>query len=90
MECATLDLIYMYYTSGCVLVITEYMHISTDRPQYDTIGHQESSLSLKHGLCFGLFKLSTHSTTKDKARPLHLSFGAQCQAAVIYEVYGVG
>ena len=63
----------MYYTSGCVLVITEYMHIiSTDRPQYDTIGHQESSLSLKHGLRFSLFKLSTHSTTKDKASAMCL------------------
>ena len=31
-------------------------------------------------VCFGLFKLSTHSTTKDKVRPLHLFFGAQCQA----------
>ena len=35
-------------------------------------GRQGSSLSLKHGLCFGLFKLPTHSSTQDRARPLHL------------------
>ena len=41
-------------------------------------GHQESSLSLKHGLCVSASsKLPTHSTTKDKVRPLHLFFGVQ-------------
>ena len=54
------------------------VHVSTDSPQSHTIGHQESSLSLKHGLCVSASLNSR--TTKDKARPLHLYFGAQCQA----------
>ena len=42
------------------------------------IGLQGSSLSLKHRtVCFGLFNLPTHGSTKNKVRPLHLSFGAQ-------------
>ena len=52
------------------------VHVSTDRPQSDSIGHQESSLSLKHGPCV-LGSLNSQHATKDEARPFHLFFGAQ-------------
>ena len=46
------------------------VHVSTDRPQSDTIGHQESSLSLKHGLCVSA-SLNSRHTAPLKIRPGH-------------------
>ena len=38
-----------------------YIHVSTDGPQSDIIGHQESSLSLMHGLCVSASLNSLHT-----------------------------
>ena len=61
-----------------------YIHVSTDGPQSDIIGHQESSLSLRHGLCVSASLNSLHTAPlKIKARPLHLFFGVQSQTVVM-------
>ena len=57
------------------------VHVSTDRPQSDTIGHQESSLSLKHGLYVSASLNSRHTA------PLKIRRG---HSTCILEAVGMG
>ena len=60
-----------------------YIHCSTSNyikrePQSNPLWSSgEFLIPQTWAVCFGLFKLPTHSTTKDKVRPLHLFFGVQ-------------
>ena len=56
-----------------------YIHVSTDGPQSDIIGHQESSLSLRHGLCVSASLNSLHTAPlKIKAPPVFWSPKSDC------------
>ena len=86
-----MDLVLVYTSLDLILHLrlctsNHRVHISTDRPQSDTIGHQKSSLSLKHGLCVSA-SLNSRHTAPLRTRQGHSTCTLEPSVSLWYEVY---